>query len=621
MGETETDDGWLPDDWEEAREYAVLGTLLVGTGLAAVGGVVASMGLGSAYILGALTFAVGVGLFVASLVVGRHLEVIERIDWMRAPEDHADRRQAWTHLKVASMLLQLLFLLVAVTAGISVLARADLLHLQNLPFLPVLRAGALISVSVMVVGGATYLLSLRTRLPDQARNPLNTLMVVSAAAGAVVLTIVAVVLVGTEVSFLGIFTAQTTDAPFFMGAAAAVASAGLFAGRTIPSLYELLTEESSYYRGQAHVSEQRRVMMPALLAVAFLFTIVLLIVVLGTGLAGLVEQAPSNILLLGAVLFAVGTLATAGSFAFVLYRGDERADLYEEPTSHETRIGLAILYGSVIVAANLLVLSFLVWLGRPVLGLSPGQELDLLAFGLMVLFGPYGFYVARRLRRTRRLEERFPEFLRDLAASHRSGLTLERSVEVAAQGDYGELTSEIQTMADQLALNVTFEEALTRFRDRVDTPLVQRSISLILRASKSGGNITDVLLAAAENGREIKQLDQKRGRTMSLYTTIIYITFFVFLAVAAILYASFIPQMVEAQEAVRSQGLSGFGGVSFGSLSVDDFRTFFFMAALVQGVGNGMIAGLVERGDPLLGMRHAFLMVAITWVAFMVLLV
>ena len=50
-------------------------------------------------------------------------------------------------------------------------------------------------------------------------------------------------------------------------------------------------------------------------------------------------------------------------------------------------------------------------------------------------------------------------FLRDVAASHRGGLTLTASVQIAAKGEYGELTPEIRKMADQLSWNVPFNEA------------------------------------------------------------------------------------------------------------------------------------------------------------------
>ena len=53
------------------------------------------------------------------------------------------------------------------------------------------------------------------------------------------------------------------------------------------------------------------------------------------------------------------------------------------------------------------------------LGLDPHRWVDVATVGVMAGLGPYGFHVARKARRTRRLEERFPDFLRDLASSRR----------------------------------------------------------------------------------------------------------------------------------------------------------------------------------------------------------
>jgi flagellar protein FlaJ len=238
----------------------------------------------------------------------------------------------------------------------------------------------------------------------------------------------------------------------------------------------------------------------------------------------------------------------------------------------------------------------------------------------MAALGPYGFYAASRHRRVKRLEERFPDFLRDIAASRKAGLTLTAAVTIASRGEYGALTPEIVKMADQLSWDVPFEEALQRFGDRVRTPLVQRAVSLVVEAGRSGGNVTEVLLAAARDAREIKNLENERHVTMGLYTVVIYVTFLVFLGVAAVLYATFIPNILHSSSAASAAGARGFAGVRFTALSLEDYRVFYFLAALVQGMGNGFVAGMFGSGKYLDGLRHAFVMVLLTWVVFAVLL-
>jgi len=153
---------------------------------------------------------------------------------------------------------------------------------------------------------------------------------------------------------------------------------------------------------------------------------------------------------------------------------------------------------------------------------------------------------------------------------------------------------------------------------------VQRAVSLILEANRSGGATTDVLLAAARDAREIKTLEQDRRINMSLYTVVIYVTFFVFLGVTAVLYSQFVPQLVAsshaAQDAAARAGGGNIPGVTSGGLNLKDFQLFYFMAALMQGLGDGIVAGMMGSGKAVLGLRHSFIMVMLSYVTFVFLL-
>jgi flagellar protein FlaJ len=242
------------------------------------------------------------------------------------------------------------------------------------------------------------------------------------------------------------------------------------------------------------------------------------------------------------------------------------------------------------------------------------------SLALLAGLGPPGFHAHREHQRIRRLEEQFPDFLRDIASSHKGGLTLHQAAAIAARGSYGELTADVRKMADQLAWNLSFSDALQRFAERVDTPLVHRAVNLILQADRSGGSTSDVLLAAARDARELKMMETERRATMGLYTIVVYITFLVFLAVTAILYARFVPQIVSSTQAV--QGLEGLAvdALASDSLTLSQYKLFYFTAALVQGLGDGLVAGALGTGKVVLGLRHSFWMVLLAYGSFAFLL-
>lgn len=238
---------------------------------------------------------------------------------------------------------------------------------------------------------------------------------------------------------------------------------------------------------------------------------------------------------------------------------------------------------------------------------------DFFVFGILIGLGPYGWYAAREASRTEAIDQKFPEFLRDLAESQRAGMTLTEAVLTAAKGQYGLLTPEIRKMAAQIEWGVSFSDALDRFAKRVRTPLIERTVSLVIQASSAGGNVVDVLTAAADDAREIQQIVKERRQQMSIYVMIIYIAFAVFVGVIAVLNAQFIPEVAKAVE--KADGVS-IGGLNFRKFDQEDFKILFFHAAVIQGLGGGIVGGVMSQGKMVHGLRHSFILVGIAWVLF-----
>jgi flagellar protein FlaJ len=239
-------------------------------------------------------------------------------------------------------------------------------------------------------------------------------------------------------------------------------------------------------------------------------------------------------------------------------------------------------------------------------------------FILAVVFGagPFGYYYNKDRRRILAMDDKFPDFLRDLAESARAGMTLPRALVTAATGTYGALTPEIRIMAAQVEWGVEFGEALARFSKRCRTPLIDRTVSLIVEAQRAGGSVVDILTAAAEDAREIKQIVSERNTQMSMYNVVIYISFFVFIAVVLVLSAQFIPAFKKAVGAASGQQV---GGLQFRDFDPEDFNTIFFQAALVQAIGGGLVGGVLSKGSPVAGFMHIGVMMVAAWLSFRVL--
>jgi pilus assembly protein TadC len=146
---------------------------------------------------------------------------------------------------------------------------------------------------------------------------------------------------------------------------------------------------------------------------------------------------------------------------------------------------------------------------------------NFLAIGLMIITGPVGWFIWYIDRRTSMLEDKFAEFLRDLAEYWRVGLSMTSAVDTISRGEYGVLTKDVQKMAAQISWGVAFNEVLRAFAGRLKTKIVDRSVSLIEEANKAGGKISDVLVTAAEDAAEIKWLQKERRKGVSMYVMVI----------------------------------------------------------------------------------------------------
>lgn len=293
----------------------------------------------------------------------------------------------------------------------------------------------------------------------------------------------------------------------------------------------------------------------------------------------------------------------------------------------EARIHIApervALYAGLAAAAVLLALSALEATGALTYQMRPGEgtganpALDFGVLAVLSAIAPYGFVMSAKMRRIQKIEERLPDFLRDVAEAGRFGMTLPDAIVVASRGRYGLLTGEIKKMASQIEWGVPVGTALTLFEERVPTPLVKRMVSIITRANQAGGNVADVLTMVAHDTREVQFSQEQRRISMLTYVTVIYIAFFVFLVTIYIMAAVFLPEMINAGQSISSSGTTigstGGAAVNLAFQFVPTLFLAFLVAVIVHAVGDGIMAGVLYNGRIPDGLQHATIMLVLGW--------
>ncbi len=580
--------------------------LLLGAVLSLGGGVV--MLIEAIHLIGVYVAVIGTFLFVVALGWARDVHLLPFLHRPERTQGATRSALDWQVLRISSLLLNLITILAVILLLLDLLSLGGASDATRADVLSSMTSVTFVVMSVVL--GFSVFQSLRTEygIPKSAYRTVFSILFLAG---------------GAILSLSTIGFANGLNAPVLLLASVTFSSLAAFAWRDLPNIYGLVNEERSIYRSTGRITRTQSAIMPTIVAFGLLFVVLLLFLLFGATTVGRLEDVilQPSFLILGFLMLT----AILGSVAAVMLlgrnqdEGDSGPALYEEPKDETITTRRTILWVSLGLAGLTLVFAMVIALGLDIFGVSQGRWVDFVAIAILLGVGPYGFYVSHEYNRIRRLEERFPDFLRDIASSHRGGLTLPSSVAIAARGEYGPLTPEVQRMADQMSWNVPFDEALQNFAERVSTPLIQRTVSLVQEASRSGGATSEVLLAAARDARQLKNMENDRRLSMTLYGVIIYITFFVFLLVAAVLHQQFVPQIIRSSETLVAVGSPG--GFTISVVTIEEYRAFYFLASVVQALGGGIVAGMMATGKALLGLRHAFIMVFIAYITFALFLI
>jgi archaeal flagellar protein FlaJ len=236
---------------------------------------------------------------------------------------------------------------------------------------------------------------------------------------------------------------------------------------------------------------------------------------------------------------------------------------------------------------------------------------DIAVISILIAIGPLAILHVRESKRIKNLEEALPNFFRDLAGMNDSGMTLPNAVHLVSAGEYSTLTPYIRKMDSEMSWNVQFVQAMYRFGQRLRTPLADRSVDLIAKASRAGGDASEVLRAAANDTYEFVKLKTERNNNMMIYVIIVLVSFMVFLFVIFVLVTTFLTTMATAAQA------GGQSGPQFiKNLNIFFYKRLFAHAAMIQGIFSGLVAGQMGEGSAIAGLKYSAIMLLIAWIAF-----
>lgn len=270
-------------------------------------------------------------------------------------------------------------------------------------------------------------------------------------------------------------------------------------------------------------------------------------------------------------------------------------DLGSEPLSKKKKsfmnflasfyTGIKKNYYKSLYFSSLILVSFLFISFNTPLALSYLESHLVIATILFLI--PLSLAFEYRARLVRKVEKETPNLLREILNLKDVGVSLHQVIRIIKDSKIGILSKELKIADAEIEWGETVIDALIEIVNRIGTASIRRVISLLIKASQATENLREILLLTIEDFEFELKLKTERYVSGISYLFIVYLSFFIFLYTIYTLHTSF---------------LSAFE--KFGVLSIPGLD-LMYRVSIILAIFSGIIAGQMEKGHVLYGLKHS----------------
>jgi len=199
--------------------------------------------------------------------------------------------------------------------------------------------------------------------------------------------------------------------------------------------------------------------------------------------------------------------------------------------------------------------------------------------------------------RREKIEQVFPEYLRDLVKALRTGYPLSLALDyVVKTNDYGAFQPYAKELAVKISWGRKFEDELLEIARRIKSKILLLSAEIISSASKAGGKIVEIANAVSDLISTLWDLELRRRAMLKSNTYIVLVVFGAYLAAMYIITYTFIPSFVQAY--------------------ADRYILLMYLAVLGQALWSGILAGQIEKLSLVASLKWVAILLLVTATAY-----
>lgn len=218
-------------------------------------------------------------------------------------------------------------------------------------------------------------------------------------------------------------------------------------------------------------------------------------------------------------------------------------------------------------------------------------------------------------RRRVDIEEVLPDYLQLTSANIRAGMPIDQALWYAVRPRFGVLANEIETVAKETMSGVELSVALKKFSEKYDSPLLRRSINLLIEGIDAGGEVGDLLNKISINIQQIQLL----RRDMSANVT----TYAIFITTATVLISPFlfalsgqllqvITKIISTIKFPATQASSFPVKFSQVGITTADFTIFAIFSMILSSFFSAIIVATIRKGEVKAGIKYIPLFIIIS---------
>jgi pilus assembly protein TadC len=232
----------------------------------------------------------------------------------------------------------------------------------------------------------------------------------------------------------------------------------------------------------------------------------------------------------------------------------------------------------------------------------------------------HGFLILAVDRRTKFIERILPDAMQLMAANIKSGFIPSRAMLLSARKEFGPLSDAIKKSGKEMMTGQSLQESLKEIPRQIKSEILETTIGLIVRGTRSGGQLVSLFEETALDMRRKEAINKEVKANILMYGIFIG---FAGAVGAPVLYAlsTFLVTTIGQMGAVTQMPeqfatnlpMMGLGGIS---ISPDFLFLFSIAAILITTVFGGLIMGIIDSGKEKAGIKYIPLLTAIALVIF-----